>query len=235
VSFSDPAYVRAQYATEEGLAARKSIYGKTTGPDARELVFEAVAESRPARVLEVGCGEGELAERLVRELAVSLVALDQSVRMVDLACARGLDARVGDVQELLFADASFDVVVAAWMLYHVPELQRALTEIHRVLRPGGRLVAVTNYEDHLQEMFDLVGLARWNLPFSGDNGEALLRRVFAHVERRDASGTVVVRDAAAVRRYLASSECLRTALDRVPELEAPLVVRRRPVVFVARR
>ena len=47
--------------------------------------------------------------------------------------------------------ASFDTVVAAWMLYHVPDLDRGLAEIARVLTPGGRLVAVTNSELHLEE------------------------------------------------------------------------------------
>jgi ubiquinone/menaquinone biosynthesis C-methylase UbiE len=153
VSFADAAHVRAQYATEDGLAARKSIYSEASGVDARHVLFEAVAEARPARVLEVGCGEGELAERLIRELGVALVALDQSARMVELARRRGVDARVGDAQDLPFEDASFDVVVAAWMLYHVADLQQCLEELARVLRPGGRLVAVTNYSDHLTEMF----------------------------------------------------------------------------------
>ena len=64
--------------------------------------------------------------------------VDLSQRMVELARARGIaDAHVGDVQELPFADASFDTVVAAWMLYHVPDLDRGLAEIARVLEPGG--------------------------------------------------------------------------------------------------
>jgi SAM-dependent methyltransferase len=229
----DPAYVRAQYATEDGLAARKSVYEHVTGSDARQLALEAVAEARPERVLEVGCGEGELAARLVAELGVELVALDQSPRMVELARGRGVDARVGDVQELPFPDGSFDVVVAAWMLYHVPSLDLALSEIARVLVPGGRLVAPTNHADHLHEMFALAGAARWELPFGGENGERLLRRFFAHVERRDADGTVTFTSADAIRRYLESSERLAGSAANVPELDEPLVARRRPVVFVA--
>jgi SAM-dependent methyltransferase len=233
VSFADPAHVRAQYATEDGLAARKSIYGETSGVDARHVLFEAVAEARPAHVLEVGCGEGELAERLVRELGVPLVALDQSARMVELARRRGVDARIGDAQDLPFEDAAFDVVVAAWMLYHVADLERCLDELARVLRPGGRLVAVTNYGDHLAEMFALVGASQWELPFAGENGAEILGRVFGSVERREADGTVTLRDAAAIRRYLASSQQLRSSAERVPELDEPLVARRRSVVFVA--
>jgi len=233
LTFDDPAYVAAQYATEDGLAARKSIYVDTAGTDPREVVYAAVAEARPAQVLDVGCGPGDHAERLDGDLGVAVVAVDTSERMVELARARGVDARLGDAQELRFDDASFDVVLAASMLYHVPDLERALREIRRVLRPGGRLVAATNYEDHLREMFELVGIERWGMPFSGDNGEELLRRVFSNVESRETAGTVTLRDASAVRRYLSSTARLRRYVNLVPELDTPLVVRRHSVVFVA--
>lgn len=232
---SDPAYVRAQYRSEAGLAARKSIYREVTGPDARQVALDAVAEASPRDVLEVGCGEGELAEWIGHATGARVAAIDQSDRMVELARARGVDAAVGDVQDIPFADGSFDVVVAAWMLYHVPSPGRALAEITRVLRPAGRLVATTNYSDHLHEMFRLVGLERWELPFAGENGAEVLGRFFARVERRDVGGTVTLRDAEAVRRYLGSSDRLARYANRVPELREPLVARRRPVVFVAHR
>lgn len=237
MSLGDPAVVREQYATEAGLAARKAIYTEITGPDARELVFEAVAEVERGSVLEVGCGEGELAERVQRELGTEVVAVDQSERMVELARARGIDARLGDVQELPFADGSFDVAVAAWMLYHAPDLDRAVAELARVLRPGGRLVAATNASDHLHEMLSLAGLARAfdDLSFRAENGAEALERHFARVEMRDASGTVRFRDAEQIRSYLRSSARLADGADRVPELTEPLVARRRPVVFVAEK
>ena len=233
MSFSDPVRVRAQHATETNLAARKSIYGETSGADARLVLFDAIAAASPRDVLELGCGEGELAAYVAERLGATIVAVDQSERMVELARARGVDARVGDAQELSFADASFDVVVAAWMLYHVADIGRALAEIRRVLRPGGRLVAVTNYADHLHEMFALVGITHWPLPFSGENGEEILGRFFPRVERMPADGTVTLRDADAIRRYLGSMMRFSAYVDDVPELEEPLVARRRPVVFVA--
>jgi SAM-dependent methyltransferase len=231
----DPAYVRRQYEDESGLQARKAIYGAIGGLDARDIAFEAVREAQPGRVLEVGCGEGEFAERLVAELDVDVVALDQSARMVELAVCRGVDARVGDVQELPFEDGSFDVAVAAWMLYHVPQLERALNELARVLRSRGRLVAVTNRANHLEEMFRLVGIERWELPFGAENGAELLADHFARVELRDATGTVTFTDAEPIRRYLRSSERLSVYEPRVPELDQPLVAHRRNVVFVAEK
>jgi SAM-dependent methyltransferase len=183
-------------------------------------------------VLEVGCGEGELAARLVSELGVELVAIDQSARMVELTRARGVDARVGDVQALELDDASFDVVVAAWMLFHVPSIDRALGEISRVLGPHGRLVAATNQADHLAEMYDLVGADRVPLPFGAEDGGERLSSQFARLARRDADGTVTFETADSIRRYLRSSERLARYADNVPELSEPLVARRRPVVFV---
>jgi len=60
------------------------------------------------------------------------------------------------VQSLPFADESFDTAVAAWMLYHVPDIDRGIAELARVLAPGGRLVAVTNSELHLHELRELI-------------------------------------------------------------------------------
>jgi ubiquinone/menaquinone biosynthesis C-methylase UbiE len=234
---SDPAYVREQYASEVGLAARKAVYTDVTGPDARAIVFDAVAAVAPRSVLEVGCGEGELAERIERELGAEVVALDQSERMVELTRARGVEAHVGDVTELPFPDDSFDVAVAAWMLYHVPDVDRAVRELGRVLRPGGRLVAATNASDHLREMLALGGLERAfdDLSFRGENGAEILRRRFTRVETHDASGTVTFRDAEQIRSYLRSSARLSEGAGRVPELTEPLVARRRPIVFVAEK
>ena len=147
----DPEAVRAQYTTEVGLETRRSLYVGGEGDDPRDVAFAAVAEVVPQEVLEVGCGPGEFASRIQQELGCRVVAVDTSERMVALAGERGVDARVGDVQQLAFEAGVFDCVVAAWMLFHVPDLDRGLAELARVLRPGGRLVAVTNSERHLQE------------------------------------------------------------------------------------
>jgi SAM-dependent methyltransferase len=232
---TDRAFVREQYATPDNLRARKSAYVNAEGDDPRQFAFDAVAAAKPGRVLEVGGGEGELAERFVQELGAEVVGIDQSEAMVEVQRSKGIDARVGDAQDLRFAAGEFDVAVAAWMLYHVQDLDRALSELARVLRPGGTLVAVTNSVDHLQELWDLAQRATdiRRFTFRSENGEEALRRHFAHVERRDAHGWVTM-DTDTVRRFAASWEAL-APLVNVPPLGKPLRVRRHSTVFVASR
>ena len=142
---------------------------------------------------------------------------------------------LGDVQELPFPDASFDCAVAAWMLYHVPDVDRALSELARVLRPGGRLIAVTNYFDHLSELRALAVTRpdpEW--AFSGDNGRALLARYFGAVDEQEAAGTIRFPDRDAVVSYIRSSITLMGgAEERLPQFEPPFIVRRHPTIFVA--
>ena len=233
----DPDIVQGQYASEQGLLARRSIYQGAEGPNAWDAIIEAVGECAPRRVLEVGCGPGELAERIATELGAEVVAIDIAVRMVELACSRGVDARVGDVQELPFAEGEFDCAVAAWMLFHVPDLDLGVRELARVLRPGGRLVAATNGARHLEELWSLVGEPGMSslLSFRRETGAAVLEPHFARVERRDVDGWVTFRDADAVRSYISSSIVRGHLADRVPELDEPLHAGRRASVFLAEK
>jgi SAM-dependent methyltransferase len=228
VRLDDPALVRAEYASEDRLAARKHAYRFAEGPDARQTAFEAIAEVSPRRVLEVGCGEGELAERIAAELGGEVVAIDQSERMVALARERGVDARAGDVGQLPFADGEFDAALAAWMLYHVSDLD---PELARVLRPGGRLVAVTNAREHLRELESLLGVERPRLNFDGENGENILRRHFPQVGRREAYGWVAFPDRDRAQEYVDAT--IAFGGRELPAFEGPLRARRAPVVFVA--
>jgi SAM-dependent methyltransferase len=234
LTLHDPEVVRREYASEAGLAGRiagHQRYGE--GPDARELVFVAVAERRPGRVLEVGCGRGELAARLGSELGCAVDAVDQSERMVALARARGVDAVVGDAQSLPFEDGSFDAAVAAWMLFHVPDVERALGELARVLRPGGRLVVATNGRAHLRELFELLGVERRASTFDAEDAEELLARHFARIERRPAHGVLRFPDRAAAQEYVAASVVTLAPAGPLPAFDGPLAVTRAAEIFVA--
>lgn len=228
----DPAHVQKQYAREDNLRARQSLYAESTGPDVHDVLWQTLVEWSPRRVLEVGGGPGELSERMQKELGAEVSFLDISPRMVELARARGVDAQVGDVQALPFEDGVFDTVVAAWMLYHVPDLDRGLAEIARVLRPGGALVAVTNSVLHLSELRELIAYPRGSEEtFNRENGEDLLRGHFAQVERLDLEVEVTVRER---ERLVAYQQSLSIPTQPVPEeVELPFIVQARLSIFVA--
>jgi SAM-dependent methyltransferase len=228
---NDPDVVAAQYATEANLRARQALYDDVSGERSHDVLWRAIAERRPQQVLEVGGGPGELSERIQCELGSQVRYVDVSPRMVALARARGIDAQQGDVQELPLADGSFDVVVAAWMLYHVPDIDRGLSEIARVLQPGGALVAVTNSVAHLSELRELIGYRRPPEPFSRENGEALLLRHFARVDRVDVDSTVTVRDREKLVAYAASLSA--PTLEVLADLKLPFVTHGRVSVFVS--
>jgi SAM-dependent methyltransferase len=237
VRLDDPAVVVSEYADETRLRRRAAAYtGEGSGVDARAPVVAAVAEAAPRRVLEVGCGWGELAQSLARETGATVVATDLSPRMVELACERGVDARIADVQALPFDDASFDVVVAAWMLYHVPDLDGALAELARVLRPAGRLVAVTNSRFHLQELRELVGSGPSTLSFSRESGDELLARHFVRVRRIDVDGTFEFASRNEVEEYVRASIAMSPFVANLPVVvDEPFVARRATSVFIAEK
>lgn len=101
-------------------------------------------------VLEVAVGTGLNLPHYSSE--VRLTAVDLSPAMLDVArqraaeLGRDVDLREGDAHHLPFDDAAFDTVVCTFSLCNIPDLRRAVAEMRRVLRPGGRLVLV----DHVR-------------------------------------------------------------------------------------
>jgi len=229
----DPDAVRREYADETGLSRRIALWARRSGPQPQDVAFDAVVAVRPRRVIEVGCGRGEFAERLL-DVGIEVVALDQSPRMIELTVARGVDARIGDVQELPFDSWIFDAAAANFMLYHVPDVDRALSELARVLRPGGRLVAATNGVRQLAELWELVGrdLSDRQRLFMRETGEAMLRRHFKHVRRIDLDSTVEL-TAEEMRDYIAHSVAHKHLSPRVPDFEGTRLVTASSAVFVA--
>jgi ubiquinone/menaquinone biosynthesis C-methylase UbiE len=98
-------------------------------------------------VLEIGCGSGAMAVEILRRYPdVRLIATDYDESMVDVARRRlspfggRAEVRQADATALPFPDAAFDATLSFIMLHHVVDWERALGELSRVLRPGGRLI-----------------------------------------------------------------------------------------------
>jgi ubiquinone/menaquinone biosynthesis C-methylase UbiE len=123
-------------------------------------VFDGYGFGEEADVLEVGCGEGVIwrknAERIPEGWRLTLTDLSEG--MVEAARAvLGDRAQYGvaSIEELPFADESFDGAIANHMLFHLEDRTRAFSEIRRVLRPGGLFVATAIGRDHLRELWGL--------------------------------------------------------------------------------
>ena len=100
-----------------------------------------LAPTPDMRVLDLGCGVGHLLAWLHQHAAAHYHGLDLSLNSLRTARAAGLhDLCVGDAEHLPVRDASYDAVVCNGAAHHLPDLPAALREIHRVLRPGGRVV-----------------------------------------------------------------------------------------------
>jgi SAM-dependent methyltransferase len=106
--------------------------------DLGQPVLDRLAPRPGERILDVGCGDGALTERLVQAGAV-VVGIDPSPDFVAAALARGIDARQIDAQALPF-DGEFDAVFSNAVLHWVPDLDAALRGIRRALKTGGRFV-----------------------------------------------------------------------------------------------
>ena len=163
-------------------------------------IFEQLEVPARGRVLELGCGPGRLwrdnRERIPEDWRVTLS--DFSPGMLEEArqglgeLAQRFSFQVIDIQHIPFEDVSFDIVIANHMLYHVPDRARAIAEVRRILKPGGRFYAATNGEGHLEEIGTLVHrvapeVRMWEHArnaFTLENGPTQLSQSFADIQVR---------------------------------------------------
>ncbi len=224
----DTEYLRDhQYKDPTNLHARVALHAKHTVAEQPWFDWVVAQLDWPdgADVLEVGCGSGllwaDIAPRLPR---LHLTLTDISQGMLD-AASRAVapfanldlvEARTCDAQALPFDDRAFDVVVANHMLYHVPDRPRAISELARVMREDGVLMAATNGPRHLErvsaasrEVFGWAAMDFVDRRFGRSSGGELLGASFAEVEWRDFPSALVCDEPEDVYNFIASSSAMR--------------------------
>lgn len=147
-NWRDTAGVTPEQARE--LATRLEHRAKASDEiSARESYLDLIAPAEGERVLDVGCGSGVLTRAIARRVGDRgrVVGLDSSPALLDLArhyaeeagVSSRVEWRAGDCRKLPLPDGSFDVVLAATVLAHVPGVDAAIREMVRVTRVGGRI------------------------------------------------------------------------------------------------
>jgi SAM-dependent methyltransferase len=183
----------------------------TDPPIAIATLLDAVRPAaRPgARICELGFGSGWLIEEMAAEFPdVRLCGLDLSRRGVQNApehLGDRAEFMLADMEQLPFADVSFDAITTNWTLYFMRDIDAALVEMRRCVKAGGLFVAATVAPDHMREFDEHVALAvrraleREREPdigarFDTETGLPFMQRAFGDVELREYAGEMVLPD-----------------------------------------
>ncbi|MEZ4516341.1 MAG: class I SAM-dependent methyltransferase [Chloroflexota bacterium] len=267
-NFQDREYLQeSQYRTSRHLTARADLHRRfnVSTDDWHDWAFAQIELRNGETILECGAGPGWLWKEPQVELPAEfqLVATDLSAGMMAEARQRLADLGThaafanADIQNLPCPTDTFDAIVANHMLYHVPDLDKALAEVTRALKPDGRFIAATNGRGHMREVFEIGGTlmpgvylglrgAMQALPFALENGAELLGRHFDDIEVRLYDSHLEVDDAEALINYMLSSaegeaavppnlrQAAITQLQQEIDANGPIYISKETGVFVAR-
>ncbi len=199
MGINDTASVAKQYQTSANLSARISIHDKysVNKQGFGNWITNQYEIEAGMRVLELGCGTGSMwvgKGDLVKKCG-KLILSDFSEGMLEqtretLKDRKGIEYQTIDIQNIPYEDHTFDIVIANMMLYHVPDLQKGLREVRRVLKEGGRFYCATFGENGIMEYIygllkDYGVQSETKRAFTLQNGAEKLSQVFANVKRCD--------------------------------------------------
>lgn len=152
---------------------RKSFYGD----EVRDAVLNAAQISPDDTVLDVGAGTGFLTQGAAA-IARKVIALDFSRGMSDESIAKlgkgKVDFRIGNVEHMQLPDSSVNVVIGNMVLHHCPHPETAISEMARVLKPGGR-IAIADLQEHGYEFLRKEHADLW-LGFKMENVVAMMKK-----------------------------------------------------------
>ncbi len=225
---TDPDVLQEQYGSDDKLKLRQMTHDRYSVPkfDFPAWVLTRIPWQGEETLLDVGTGTGVYVEPVRRILPdVRYIGLDRSLGMLENH-PHQQRLIVGDALALPFADASFEVVMANYMLHHVSDVESAIHELKRVLKPNGVLVTATNSAATMPELNFLfqraivlltqsaagAQIAPIHNAYSLENGTRMLARQFYTVVRYDMPSAFVFPHADPLITYMDSLRSLREPL-----------------------
>lgn len=213
-----------QYENASNLRARINIHQlfSTNKQGWMTWFFNELSLPWNARILELGCGDASLwadnIDRIPDGWDITLTDFSQGMLKDARENLKGYGHRfrfkIADAQSIPFDSEIFDAVIANHMLYHVGDIDRALSEIYRALKKGGCLYASTVGSSHMEEMrnivsrFDsgLITTKSWNLTqkFQLDNGIEIISKYFGDVRLKRYDDSLMVTEAEPLVDYIFS-------------------------------
>lgn len=184
-----------QYSTADNLSKRWSIHEKysTNKLGFKNWIQQHYDIKDDYKILELGCGSGAMWTDYTHKIRnnTQLYMTDLSQGMLD-ACQNALGNKDGliynkvDIQNIPYDNDSFDIVIANMMLYHVPDLNKGLSEINRVLKENGTFYCATYGEHGITEFLEKVLMslgvnADLNKNFTLQNGTEILNSYFGEI------------------------------------------------------
>ncbi|ASR49821.1 MerR family transcriptional regulator [Paenibacillus kribbensis] len=212
-----------QYHTANRLQTRIELYEKcgVNKQGWHRWFFEHLGNRSNIRILEIGCGDGTLWSRNADRISESwkITLTDLSPGMLEEARKNIRDTTgqikfvVADVQSIPFHNEEFDIVIANHMLYHVPDIPKAVSEIYRVMKPKALFYASTMSKSHLHEI-DLIAqsfdpeikvLDPIMKRFELYNGQELLLKNFSEVKSIRYKDHLIVDEVQPLLSYITST------------------------------
>lgn len=215
--------IKEQYNSDKNLNLRSNLHSYNVNKIDRDVwCFENMKFCKNDKVLELGCGNGKLwlknKEKIETDLNITLS--DFSKSMIKSAKNNlkeiNMDFQYKEInaEKIPYKDETFDVIIAEHMIYFVSNIEKALEEIKRVLKPNGKVYITTNSKNTMNELNELCekfapnsGLSNNGLSerFNLEEGEKLLKKYFNNVSLNVLEGKIILSESEPLVSYKAST------------------------------
>lgn len=210
--------VKEQYKTSDNLVTRISIHEKYSANKQGfgNWIYTHYDIPANAEILELGCGTGSMwqgkldllsngARLLLTDISEGIISAAEKT----LGAHENVSYGIADIQALPYENGSFDRVIANMMLYHVPDLEKGLSEVRRVLSEGGYFYCATFGENgiipYISGLLKDCGAAdTTGKNFTLQNGHNILTKYFSDVKRFDYEDRLEVTDIEDILDYIYS-------------------------------